>query len=141
MRAFSDAANQDMRWHVVSCGLVRLTTTCWSVGPCSPRGFLPLPRYCRPIRLPPTDAYGSASSRASRLSGSTPHRLLLRIDIARADHVVPVRQAHTRVVVRQLVIPNTTRGFAQRWAAIPRAQRATGCPEIVCGLEPTGTYH
>ena len=29
----------------------------------------------------------------------------------------------------------------QLWARIQQAQRATGCREVVCGLEPTGTYH
>jgi transposase len=55
--------------------------------------------------------------------------------------VVHLRHAHTRVVVPTLTIPNTTRGFTQLWAAITRAQRATGRLEVVCGLEPTGTYH
>ncbi len=68
-------------------------------------------------------------------------RLLVGLDIAQAEHVVHVRHAHTRVVLPQLVIPHTTRGFAQLWAAIERAQRTTGCREVVCGLEPTGTYH
>ncbi len=69
------------------------------------------------------------------------HRLLVGLDIAQAEHVVQVRHAHTRIVVPQCTIPNTTRGFAQLWARIQQAQRATGCREIVCGLEPTGTYH
>lgn len=68
-------------------------------------------------------------------------RLLVGIDVARAEHVVHLRHAHTRVVVPTLTIPNTTRGFAQLWARIQQAQRATGCQEVVCGLEPTGTYH
>jgi transposase len=68
-------------------------------------------------------------------------RLLVGLDIAQAEHVVHVRHAHTRVVTAELVIPNTTRGFAQLWARIQHAQRATGCREVVCGLEPTGTYH
>ncbi len=68
-------------------------------------------------------------------------RLLVGLDIAQAEHVVHLRHAHTRVVVPQLTIPNTTRGFAQLWARIQQAQRATGCREVVCGLEPTGTYH
>jgi transposase len=62
-------------------------------------------------------------------------RLLVGLDIAQAEHVVHMRHAHTRVVVPTLTIPNTTRGFAQLWARIQQAQRATGC------LEPTGTYH
>ena len=68
-------------------------------------------------------------------------RLLVGLDIAQAEHVVHVRHAHTRVVTADLVIPNSTRGFAQLWARIQQAQRATGCREVVCGLEPTGTYH
>jgi transposase len=68
-------------------------------------------------------------------------RLLVGLDIAQAEHVVHLRHAHTRVVTPALTIPNTTRGFTQLWAAITRAQRATGCREVVCGLEPTGTYH
>jgi transposase len=68
-------------------------------------------------------------------------RLLVGLDIAQAEHVVHVRHAHTRVVTAELVIPNSTRGFAQLWARIQQAQRATGCREVVCGLEPTGTYH
>ena len=69
------------------------------------------------------------------------HRLLVGLDIAQAEHVVHLRHAHTRVVVPPLTIPNTTRGFTQLWARIQQAQRATGCREVVCGLEPTGTYH
>ncbi len=68
-------------------------------------------------------------------------RLLVGIDVAQVEHVVHLRQAHTRVVVPTLTIPNTTRGFAQLWARIQQAQRSTGCREVVCGLEPTGTYH
>ena len=68
-------------------------------------------------------------------------RLLVGLDIAQAEHVVHVRHAHTRVVAPTLTIPNTTRGFAQLWARVQQAQRATGCREVVCGLEPTGTYH
>ena len=68
-------------------------------------------------------------------------RLLVGLDIAQAEHVAHLRHAHTRVVVPTLTIPNTTRGFAQLWARIEQAQRATGCREVVCGLEPTGTYH
>jgi transposase len=69
------------------------------------------------------------------------HRLLVGLDIAQAEHVVHLRHAHTRVVVPTLTIPNSTQGFAQLWARIEQAQRATGCREVVCGLEPTGTYH
>ena len=69
------------------------------------------------------------------------HRLLVGLDIAQAEHVVQVRHAHTRIVGPTLTIPNTSRGFTQLWARIQQAQRATGCREVVCGLEPTGTYH
>jgi transposase len=68
-------------------------------------------------------------------------RLLVGLDIAQAEHVVHLRHAHTRVVVPSFTIPNTTRGFTQLWTRIQQAQRATGCREVVCGLEPTGTYH
>jgi len=44
-------------------------------------------------------------------------------------------------VVPTLTIPNTTRGVTQLWARIQQAQRGTGCREVACGLEPTGTYH
>ena len=66
-------------------------------------------------------------------------RLLVGIDIAQAEHVVHLRHAHTRVVTPALTIPISTRGFTQLWARIQQAQRATGCREVVCGLEPTGT--
>jgi len=68
-------------------------------------------------------------------------RLLVGIDVAQAEHVVHMRLAHTRIVVPSLTIPNTTRGFTALWARIQQAQRSTGCREVVCGLEPTGTYH
>jgi transposase len=68
-------------------------------------------------------------------------RLLVGIDVAQAEHVVHLRLAHTRIVVPSLTIPNTTRGFTALWARIQQAQRSTGCREVVCGLEPTGTYH
>ena len=68
-------------------------------------------------------------------------RLLVGMDIAQAAHVVQLRHAHTRIVVPRLTIPNTTKGFAALWTQITQAQRATGCREVVCGLEPTGTYH
>ena len=69
------------------------------------------------------------------------HRLLVGLDIAQAEHVVQVRHAHTRIVGPTRTIPNTTRGFAQLWTRLQQAQRATGCREVVCGLEPTGTSH
>jgi len=69
------------------------------------------------------------------------HRLLVGLDIAQAEQVVHLRHAHTRVVTPALTIPNTTRGFAQLWARIQEAQRVTGCHEVVCVFEPTGTHH
>jgi transposase len=63
------------------------------------------------------------------------------VDVAQAAHVVHLRHAHTRIVVPRLTIPNTTKGFAALWTQIQQAQRTTGCREVVCGLEPTGTYH
>ena len=68
-------------------------------------------------------------------------RLLVGLDVAQAEHLVQVRHAHTRIVVPTLTIPNSTRGFTHLWARIQQALRATGCREVVCGLEPTGTYH
>jgi hypothetical protein len=68
-------------------------------------------------------------------------RLLVGLDVARAEHVVHVRHAHTRAVVPHLTLPNTTRGFTQLWARLQQAQRATGRREIGCGPEPPGTYH
>ena len=68
-------------------------------------------------------------------------RLLLGLDVAQAEHVGHLRHAHTQVVVPQFTIPNSTRGVTQLWTRIQQAQRATGCREVVCGLEPTGSYH
>jgi len=68
-------------------------------------------------------------------------RLLVGIDIAKAQHVAQLRVAHGRILAPQVVIPNTTGGFTTFWRQLQAAQRATGCPEVVCALEPTGTYH
>jgi len=68
-------------------------------------------------------------------------RLLVGIDVAKAQHVAQVRLAHTRILDKQLVIPNTQAGFATFWAHLQRRQAETGCPDIVCAVEPTGTYH
>jgi len=68
-------------------------------------------------------------------------RLLVGIDIAKAQHVAQLRLAHTRVLDKQLVIPNTQAGFDAFWAHVQRRQAETGCPELVCAVEPTGTYH
>jgi transposase len=55
--------------------------------------------------------------------------------------VAQVRLAHTQVLDGKLRIPNTAAGFAAFWAHLQRRQRETGVTEIVCALEPTGTYH
>lgn len=68
-------------------------------------------------------------------------RLLVGIDIAKAQHVAQVRLAHTQVLDKQVTIPNAAAGFAAFWAHLQRRQRETGVREIVCALEPTGTYH
>jgi transposase len=68
-------------------------------------------------------------------------RLLVGIDIAKAQHVAQVRLAHTQVLDGKVDIPNTQAGFATFWAHLQRRQRETGVPEIVCAVEPTGTYH
>jgi transposase len=68
-------------------------------------------------------------------------RLLVGIDIAKAQHVAQVRLAHTQVLDKQLVIPNTQAGFAAFWAHLQQRQAETGATEIVCAVEPTGTYH
>jgi transposase len=68
-------------------------------------------------------------------------RLLLGIDIAKAQHVAQVRLAHTRILDKHLGVPNTQAGFEAFWAHLERRQGETGCTEIVCAVEPTGTYH
>jgi transposase len=68
-------------------------------------------------------------------------RLLLGIDIAKAEDVAQVRHAHTRILDRSLRIPNTPAGFARFWAHLGRRRAETGVSEIICAVEPTGTYH
>jgi transposase len=68
-------------------------------------------------------------------------RLLVGIDIAKAQHVAQVRLAHTRILDKHLGVPNTQAGFEAFWAHLARRQGETGCTEIVCAVEPTGTYH
>ena len=68
-------------------------------------------------------------------------RLLVGIDIAKAEDVAQIRHAHTRVLDKQLRIPNTQAGFAAFWTHLQRRQAETGAAEIVCAVEPTGTYH
>ena len=68
-------------------------------------------------------------------------RLLVGIDIAKAQHVAQIRLAHTRVLEAKLTIPNTQAGFMAFWARLVGHPAASGAPEIVCAVEPTGTYH
>jgi transposase len=68
-------------------------------------------------------------------------RLLVGIDIAKRQHVAQVRLAHTRILDKQLTIPNTAAGFEHFWAHLQRRRRESGVAEIVCAVEPTGTYH
>ncbi len=68
-------------------------------------------------------------------------RLLVGLDIAKAQHVAQVRLAHTRILDKHLGVPNTQVGFEAFWAHLARRQGETGCTEIVCAVEPTGTYH
>lgn len=68
-------------------------------------------------------------------------RLVVGIDIAKAAHVAQVRLAHTRVLEPKLPIPNTSTGFTAFWARLESHATAAGVREIVCAVEPTGTYH
>ncbi len=68
-------------------------------------------------------------------------RLLVGIDIAKAQDVAQVRLAHTQIVDKALTIPNTQAGFEAFWAHLEQRRRETGASEIVCAVEPTGTYH
>lgn len=68
-------------------------------------------------------------------------RLLVGIDIAKDQNVAQVKVAHGRVLVPQLAIPNTPASFAAFWRRLHAQQAATGLREIVCAVEPTGTYH
>jgi transposase len=69
------------------------------------------------------------------------NRLLVGIDIAKRQHAAQVRLAHTRILDKQLGIPNTREGFAAFWAHLQARQAETGAAAIVCAVEPTGTYH
>jgi transposase len=68
-------------------------------------------------------------------------RLLVGLDIGKAQHMAQVRLAHTQVLDKTVPVPNTLAGFTALWTRLQAHQRATGCREIVCALEPTGTYH
>ncbi len=68
-------------------------------------------------------------------------RLLVGIDIAKAEDVAQIRHAHTCILDKQVRIPNTQAGFEAFWAHLEQRRRETGVREIVCAVEPTGTYH
>ncbi len=68
-------------------------------------------------------------------------RLVVGIDIAKATHVAQVRLAHTRVLEAKLPVPNTEAGFTAFWTRLQAHATAVGGREIVCAVEPTGTYH
>ena len=68
-------------------------------------------------------------------------RLLVGIDIAKAQHVAQVRLAHTRILDQRVTVPNTQAGFDRFWAHLDQRRAETGVPAIVCAVEPTGTYH
>jgi hypothetical protein len=68
-------------------------------------------------------------------------RLLVGLDIGKAQHMAQVRVAHTQVLDKTVPVPNTLAGFTALWTRLQTHQRATGCREVVCALEPTGTYH
>jgi transposase len=68
-------------------------------------------------------------------------RLLVGIDIAKAQHVAQVRLAHTRILEPKLTIPNTHAGLEACWTRLEAHRVEAGVPEIVCAVEPTGTYH
>ena len=64
-------------------------------------------------------------------------RLLVGLDIAQAAHEAQVRHAHTRIVVPQFTIANTTRGFTQLWARLQQALATERmAAELQAGLLP-----
>ncbi len=67
--------------------------------------------------------------------------LIVGIDIAKATHVAQVRLAHTRVLEAKRPVPNTEAGFTAFWTRLQAHATAAGVSEIVCAVEPTGTYH
>ena len=66
-------------------------------------------------------------------------RLLVGIDIAKAQHVAQVRLAHTRILDKRVTVPNTQAGFQHFWAHLEQRRAETGVREIVFAVEPTGT--
>lgn len=72
---------------------------------------------------------------------TSPDRLLVGIDVAKAAHVVQLRHAHTRILDPQVRVPNTQAGFEALWARVEARLAETRLREVVCAVEPTGTYH
>lgn len=68
-------------------------------------------------------------------------RLLVGIDVAKAAHVAQIRHAHTRILEPQVRVPNTQAGFDALWARVEARLAETRLREVVCAVEPTGTYH
>jgi transposase len=90
----------------------------------------------------PENAIRIKRFRALKATLRTAHdRLLVGIDIAKAQHVAQIRWAHTRILESKLTVPNTQAGFAAFWARLAAHQATTRAPEVVCAVEPTGTYH
>ena len=50
-------------------------------------------------------------------------RLLVGIDVAKAEDVAQIRLAHTRILDKAVAIPNTTAGFGTFWRRLERHQR------------------
>lgn len=72
---------------------------------------------------------------------TSPERLLVGIDVAKATHVAQLRHAHTRILEREVRVPNTQAGFEGLWARVEARLAETRLREVVCAVEPTGTYH
>ncbi len=68
-------------------------------------------------------------------------RLRVGIDIAKRQHVAQVRLAHTRILEQRFDVANTGADFERLWRHLQQRQAETGVTEIVCAVEPTGTYH
>ena len=47
-------------------------------------------------------------------------RLLVGIDVAKAEDVAQIRLAHTRILEKTVTIPNTTAGFTAFWQRLHR---------------------
>jgi transposase len=90
----------------------------------------------------PANALRIKRFRALKATLRTAHdRLLVGIDIAKAQHVAQIRWAHTRILESKLTVPNTHAGFEAFWARLQARRREAGVSELVCAVEPTGTYH